>query len=567
LAVDKLKGRRIEMSDQKRLNRRDFLKGAATAGAGLAGAGALGATPLAAQVANPVPTPQYGRPGIDDVPVAATAVPTPTSAPAAGPAYEGALPTTWAYETDVLVIGLGFAGLCATARALEQKVAVMAIDKLPRGPWAPGGNMLIAGGSIHLGVSLATPRDLLAAQLKEKTADMIPPHMLDACVDNAPGALAWYVQKGAQFEEAAPLYRQQKPTLPPPVWGRIKPGGIQDAANYGAAQNCLKLEKFITDNGGKLLYVTKALDLLTDSNGQVVGVKCQGNNGRFYIKAKAVVLCSGGFEKNSEMLLKYIGPRADEVIAYTGPGGTGDGLLMAEKLGAGLRSMNHAAFSHYYSVDCYWKPDVVGAFLEAPAGQGIIVDQDGHRFFDESLGTRIGGSIMAKTTIYIRRWIIIDDQIRQMAAVKPKIDDLVEFGGTILTADTIAELATKAGIGPRLSLTINEFNTAVDAGKVKELEVPRNANANKLSKPPFYAIPFVPGIVATYGGLTVSPRAEVLDRDKQPIPGLYAAGIIMEGSISGGIENSAGAYAGCLAACLIFGKLSAESAAAYARKG
>src|SRR5450759_4184996 len=128
--------RRIEMSDQKKLNRRDFLKGAAISGAGLAAVGALGAsstTPVAAQVATPAPTPtsavQYGRPGIDDVPVAATTVPIPTSAPAAGPAGEAALPTTWDYETDVLVIGLGFAGLCATARALEQKVAVMVIDK------------------------------------------------------------------------------------------------------------------------------------------------------------------------------------------------------------------------------------------------------------------------------------------------------------------------------------------------------------------------------------------------------------------------------------------------------
>src|SRR5450756_3106330 len=93
--------RRIEMSDQKKLNRRDFLKGAAAAGAGLAGVGALGAsstTPVAAQVATPVPTPtsavQYGRPGIDDVPVAATPCPS-------------ILPAKWDYEADVAVVGGG----------------------------------------------------------------------------------------------------------------------------------------------------------------------------------------------------------------------------------------------------------------------------------------------------------------------------------------------------------------------------------------------------------------------------------------------------------------------------
>src|SRR5450759_1083362 len=143
-AEDKFVQRRIEMSDQKKLNRRDFLKGAAISGAGLAAVGALGAsstTPVAAQVATPVPTPtsavQYGRPGIDDNPVTATTV--ASNLPAAS------------MDTDILVIGMGVSGLSAANRAVDQGLKVVLIDKLPKGYWVPGGSMIVAGQSVHVG--------------------------------------------------------------------------------------------------------------------------------------------------------------------------------------------------------------------------------------------------------------------------------------------------------------------------------------------------------------------------------------------------------------------------------
>lgn len=534
-----------EMAEEKevqgRLSRKDFVK-AATVGA--AGAGALGAAAALASCAPAAPG-EVGPEG-----------------PAGPP---GTTEIEFQQEADVLVIGLGLAGLCAAARALEQGVSVTVIDKEPEGFWTPGGSHVCAGGSVHWGISLGAPPAEIEASLKEKTADMIRPEMLDAITANSNRAIEWYVEKGAKFEEEGPLYYSQDPGTPPPVWGRLKEGGVEDATNYGNKVNSMKVYEFITDNGGEVLYETKALELLTNAEGEVIGVRCQGKDGRFNIAAKAVVLGTGGYARNAEMMLKYVGIKADEIVHYTAPGCTGDGLLMAEKLGAKLRSMNYAAFSHFYSVDCYWNEDLVGAYLDVPSGQGICVDGDGHRYFNESLGRRIGGSLVTKNSIYIRRWLIIDEAIYQMESVKPRVDDIAEFGGTIYTADTIEELAEQAGIGPRLALTVTEFNKAVDEGKTAELQVPRTSNANKISTPPFYAFEFVPGVVATYGGLLVSPDAEVLDRDEKPIPGLYAAGEVMQGSLSGGIENSEGAYAGMLASCLVFGLIAAESAAARAK--
>src|SRR5450756_3006739 len=132
-AEDKFVQRRIEMSDQKKLNRRDFLKGAAISGAGLAAVGALGAsstTPVAAQVATPAPTPtsavQYGRPGIDDVPVAATPCPS-------------ILPAKWDKEADVVIVGYGGAGAVAAMEAQAAGAKVLVLEKLDEG----GGTCLL----------------------------------------------------------------------------------------------------------------------------------------------------------------------------------------------------------------------------------------------------------------------------------------------------------------------------------------------------------------------------------------------------------------------------------------
>ena len=437
---------------------------------------------------------------------------------------------------DVLVVGMGFSGLVTALRALEQGAKVIAIDKQPRGWWTPGGNMIISGGKIHLSnCSLAAPEAELRSAMTAFTDNMIPPDLLDVTVKNAGRALKWVIKHGAEFEEPPGQEIRLPPALPTTVWGRIRPGGSHDAANFGNKRLALRLESLIKEKGGSIRYATKCIKVQTNDNGVVTGVVAQGNNGRFNIQARGVVLCSGGYERNNEMLLKYVGPRADEILRYGGPGCTGDGFRLCAELGAYLRSMNHVGFSHYYPADAYWQENLLGAYLEDAAQQGIIVNRDGARFFDESLGQRLLGSFMTKTTIFKKGWIIIDHLLYSIPKVKARIENVREFGGTIHTADTLGELAAKAGIGPRLALTVSEFNAAVAAGKTPELEVPRAEHANRIFTPPFHAIPFVPGIVATYGGFLVNTKAQVLDWDKQPIPGLYAAGLSMEGSLSGGL--------------------------------
>ena len=475
---------------------------------------------------------------------------------------------------DVLVVGMGFSGPVAALRALECGAKVIAIDKQPRGWWTPGGAMMIHS-ELHIAFcSMSAPEQKLIEEMNAVTDGMIPRDLLEATARNAGRAIRWLMGHGAEFEEPAGREFRFKPQPPSRVWARIKPGGIYDLINYGLKKLVLKLEAGIRELGGRILYETKAVKLLTDDNGAVTGLKAQDRNGRFNIRARSVILCTGGYEQNNEMLVKYLGPRADEIIRFVGPWGTGDAYRLCAELGAQIRSMNYAALSHYYSIDARQKEDLLGAYLEAPGIQGILVNRSGQRFVDEGLGPRYVGSLMTKTSIEISGWIIIDDVIHSIPEVKARVEDVRTYGGTVHTADTLAELASKAGISPRLALTVAEYDQAVADGKTAELLVPRSVprqthalegpartGIRRISEPPFMAIPFLPGLVATYGGFLVNPQGQVLDWDNKVIPGLYAAGLAMNGSTTGGAENPAGAYVGFQATALIFGLLAAESAA------
>ena len=475
---------------------------------------------------------------------------------------------------DVLVVGMGFSGPVAALRSLECGAKVIAIDKQPRGWWTPGGAMMIHS-ELHVALcSMSAPESRLMEQMNAVTDGMIPRGLQEATARNAGRAIQWLIGHGAEFVEAPGQEFRFKPQPPSRVWARIKAGGIHDQARYGFKQLVLKLEAGIKALGGTILYETKAVKVLTDDNGSVTGLKVQDARGRFDIKAKAVILCTGGYEQNGEMLVKYLGPRADEIIRYVGPWGTGDAYRLCAELGAQTRSMNYAALSHYYSIDARKKEDLLGAYLEAAGIQGIIVNRNGQRFVDEGLGQRYVGSLMTKTSIEISGWIIIDHAIYSIPAVKAQINDVLAFGGTVHRADTLAELASRAGISPLLVPTVEEFDKAVVAGRTAELSVartvpkklravegPAHTRINRISEPPFMAIPFLPGLVATYGGFLVNPQGQVLDWDHKPIPGLYAAGLAMNGSTTGGAENQEGAYVGFQATALIFGLLAAESAA------
>lgn len=471
------------------------------------------------------------------------------------------MPTT---DCDVLVVGMGMAGLIAANRAVELGVNVIIMDKLPSGWWI-GGDVIISGQGIHIGYqSPLLPEEKLVEIIRERTGGRAIPELVNALVGNIHRGIKWLEENGVEFEESRQfggvVLKPRKTVMGP--WSLIKPGATHDSSKYGGKKAMEVLESLLKERGVRVLYETKAVKLLMDTKGDIVGIIAKNKDGLFKIKSKGTILCTGGFQRNKEMLMKYIGTHADEVPLVSGPGATGDGILMGLEVGATVRSMSYRGYTTWPEAASV-NEDLRYLGVSRIGLEGIIVNKNGERFCDESLGSRMTGIIMTKLLDTVGLMVIDEELYKQR--LKPVVDSVLQYEGTVYKADTIRELAEKAGVSPYLVTTVNEFNRAVEEGKTSQLRIPKTARVNKIATPPFYGVPFTLGVISTYGGLLVNEKGEVLDRDSEPIIGLYAAGAVMQGSLSGGVENRYAAYVGHLATCLVFGIISAENASEHAK--
>ncbi|NLT41053.1 MAG: FAD-binding protein [Anaerolineae bacterium] len=488
---------------------------------------------------------------------------------------------TFDQETDILVLGLGLAGLVAAARATELGVRVMAVEKLPNGYWAPGGSFVLSGQLV-----LQPPKPY--------------PQTVEAVgIDTVVRSMQWLAGLGIELGgsiqiEGVNQIGEEIEGIPggtvfpmKPVadtsflWYYLKPGGEFDATQYGGGTAPRVLEQHIIDNGGTVVYETAARRLLTNKDGAVIGAQVVGPDGPYTIGAKAVVLCTGGFALNEEMVSKYVCSPSRSLVNATQatPGSTGDGLKMALEVGAAA-----SGFGYIYG----WPAAIIAertpmhdlsGFLSLDTlSKGIIVLDNGERFADESLGRNVYGNLMVKEHMTNTAWYILDATVYE--DTQKVMDKLAmfqeEFGETLVyQADTLEELATAAGIGGYLVTQVEEYNQAVDDEAVGRMRVPRTTPYTKLETPPFYAVPFVMGSNKSFGGPNVDTSARVLNELDEPIPGLYAAGEVVYNAKVKGVpfwpndldHIAAGAGSGNQEQCLIFGILSVETAVADAGLG
>ncbi|NPV09167.1 MAG: FAD-dependent oxidoreductase [Anaerolineae bacterium] len=470
-------------------------------------------------------------------------------------------------EADIVVVGMGFAGMVAGLKAAQLGADVVIMDKMPAGDWI-GGSMMLSGQSIHVaGSSPMLPEEELREIIATRTAGRPQQpyaELIDAYLGNVKRGMAWLMELGVEFEEEPGQERRIKPAkVGSFAWGNLKPGAPGDYRQFGGYKTARLLESALKDAGARIMYETKAHKLLTDETGAVAGVLATDPDGAIEIRAKATILATGGFARNREMSAKYMGPHGEEIPVQACPGATGDGHRMALEVGAAMKNMSYS----------YWWPcpavveedewhDALGFYnIDIAGTQGIMVIETGERYCDESLGRFTYGAELFRTG-RVKGLMVIDDTIAKMDVVAPVLEELVSYGGTLYKADTIEDLAAQAGVAPYLATTVAEFNQAVDDGSIATARIPKTSKINKIETPPFYGIPYIMGTLFHYGGLQVNTKAEVLDNDKNPIPGLYAIGELIVGALSGGADNPYGAYTGILAGgCLTFGILAAEAAA------
>lgn len=310
------------------------------------------------------------------------------------------------------------------------------------------------------------------------------------------------------------------------------------------------LEKACQDRGIEFLFDTTAQSLRTDeSTGAVTGVNAvTKDGGNVIVNAKAVILATGGFGANLEMVASYK-PELEGFMTTNAPGLQGQGIAMAEAVGAATVDMDQIQIHPTVQFD------TAALITEGLRGDGaILVNAEGKRFIDE-VGTRdvVSAAEIAQTGSY--SWLVVDQAMVDKSSV---IAGYIKKGFTVTGAD-YAELAAAMGVdADAFAATMDAWNACVESKT--DAEFGRTSFANPLNTAPYYAIKVTAGIHHTMGGLKINTAAEVLNANGEAIPGLYAAG-----EVTGGVHGANRLGGNAVADFVVFGRIAGASAVEYAK--
>lgn len=413
-------------------------------------------------------------------------------------------------DTDVIVIGGGIAGFAAAISAKESGANVILIEKLDR----VGGSTIESGGIFY-----ATGTSINKAQ--DNDVDALVDYWQTRAEGNADEAMLKIAAEGS----STTLAKMQE-------WGvlfseTVSPSGISPAMRAHYATNSTAEGKstdgvdFIVPllNHAESLSIevitgTAATELIT-KDGAVVGVKATSDDKNYTFNAKSVVIATGGYDLNPEMM-KAHSPEMASTWAISSPGNTGDGITMAEKAGAATDYTGGVIGFKIIDVTRHY---IEGANLLGWTGQLGVTNQ-GTRFGNESADYPVfcTSLLKAKEAGAEKFYLIIDSTTDFSAALAEE----AVAKGLGFKAETIDDLAKAAGIdAAALNETIASYNGHADA---KEADEFGKANLVAVNKAPYYAVEIKPATLGTIGGLVLSQNAEVLDTNGAPISGLYAAG-------------------------------------------
>jgi tricarballylate dehydrogenase len=457
----------------------------------------------------------------------------------------------------LVVVGHGAAGLAAALAATEQgrnaglPAEVTLLEKSREEE--AGGNTRWSPSYMRLAAA-----DRLAPgfedDMQQASGGRADRSYFRTFADNAPATIGWLQNHDVEFDTPIYYLSAGPPRIQPVGGGRAIVEKLSDAAKSA---------------GVKILYQTAVTRLVMAEGQRVVGVEIQSGDGATTkYEAGAVVLATGGFQGNPAMMRTHFGTLAD-AIKLISPGtrfNSGDGIRMAIEQGASVSGDWNGM--HIEPVD----PRSTGsAAVVLVYPYGIVVDQEGYRFFDE------GGSLVhetweafARDIHFARRGSIA------YAILDSRLFDIAGFGRAIRSevppyrSETLEGLAAQIGIrAGNLRETIDTFNAAAtgdiaqfDATRCDglaasgDLKPPKSNWARPIAQAPYLAYPLVGAVAYTFGGLATNERAEVLSSNG-PIPGLYAAGETT-GHFYGTAPNAV-----AVLRALVFGRIAGQAAVGF----
>ena len=441
---------------------------------------------------------------------------------------------------DVLVVGAGGAGLTAAVRAKQEGATVLVLEKMPM----VGGNSVKASGGMNCaGTKFQEAAGITDSGVREFVEDTINGgHYLNdlglvaTMAINSSDAVDWLDSIGAPLPKVAATGGTVHKYLHSP----------EDGSPVGRYL-VEKLSQEAERQGIEILLNTKATEILM-ADGAAVGVKAESAEHDYTINAKAVILATGGFGANFELMCSF-NPSLRNAVTTNTPAATGDGILMAEAIGAATVDMEKIQLHP----TVYQETSMLVSEKMRSLGS-ILVNQEGKRFCND-LSTRdaVSAAELEQTGGYA--YIVFDQNlVDNNKSAKEYIAQ-----GMATQADTYEELAKAIGVDEAtFAETMATWNAAVAAGEDAEFGRNNGMDAD-LSTAPYYAIKIAPGIHHTMGGIKIDTGTEVLSTDGSVIPGLFAAGETT-GGVHGG--NRIGGNAVC--DFVVFGRIAGANAAAYA---
>ena len=367
------------------------------------------------------------------------------------------------------------------------------------------------------------------------------PELVETLCANSADAIDWLDEHGITLHNVSSFGGASVKRIHRPVNAEGKTVSVGSYMIPLLEENCEKA-------GVQILLNTTANEILTDANGAVAGIKATGSTGETVtVNAKAVVLTTGGFGANLDMVVKYK-PELKGFMTTNAAGIQGQGIEMAEAIGAATVDMDQIQI--HPTVEA----NTAALITEGLRGDGaILINEEGQRFIDE-VGTRdvVSAAEIAQTGSY--SWLVVDQAMVDASSV---IQGYIKKGYTV-TGATYEELGEAMGVdAAAFAETMEKWNGYVEAKN--DPDFGRTSFANPLNTAPYYAVKVTAGVHHTMGGLKINANTEVLNEKGEVIPGLFAAG-----EVTGGVHGANRLGGNAVADFTVFGRIAGAAASDYA---
>lgn len=442
---------------------------------------------------------------------------------------------------DVVVIGGGGAGLAAAVSAARQGASVAVLEKAD----SLGGNTIRATAMYNcVDDQLQHPLQIMDSEqlFFEETFNgghqKAKPELVRILTSQADEGLAFLQELGLEIDTVIDNCL----------------GGEHARGHYSKAHNGTDFIQVLSDACVREqvdFYLNTRAEALIQEGSAVIGVQAVQQRQPIQFQARqGVILATGGFGYNVEMRMQYDQSLTGDLLCSNTPGTVGDGLVMAQAIGASLIDMEY--------IELYPMADIYDGGLHNSIpnaiNHGILVNTEGDRFIREDAGRdELAQAIRAQDHGFV--YSLADDDFSSLQEDRDFLEGLVLMG-QVVKADTLEDLARQLELDfSVLEAAVNDYNRSVEQQYDPRFQ--RRTLINKIDHPPFYATAKTVTVHHTLGGVEINEHAQVLDQKTQPIPRLYAAG-----EVTGGIHGANRLGGNSFPDCIVFGRIAGTEAAA-----